>query len=139
MTQIQRPTGNDEKKKNVLLADNDHAVRAALQQALTAEGFNVLPAGSSLEALRRVVEHPIVDVALLDLDLGDNQSGWETFRHLAELEPLLPIVVMSAEPERLCLDSLTLRRPDATFEKPLLNLPFLFETLQRLTSSPKNN
>ena len=139
MTQIQWPTGNDQKKKNVLLADNDHAVRAALQQALTAEGFNVLPAGSSLEALRRVVEHPIVDIALLDLNLGDNQSGWETFRQLAELKPILPIVVMSAEPERLCLDLLAPRRPDATFEKPLLNLPYLFETLQRLTSSPKNN
>ncbi len=138
MTQIERPTENDKEKKNVLLADNDHAVRAALQQALTAENYNVLPAGSSLEALRAVGDHRI-DIALLDLDLGDNQSGWETFRHLAELEPLLPIVVMSAEPERLCLDSLTLRRPDATFEKPLLNLPFLFETLQRLTSSPKNN
>jgi|SRR6266436_6147334 len=138
MTQIERPTENDKEKKNVLLADNDHAVRAALQQALTAENYNVLPAGSGLEALRAVGDHRI-DIALLDLDLGDNQSGWETFRHLAELEPLLPIVVMSAEPERLCLDSLTLRRPDATFEKPLLNLPFLFETLQRLTSSPKNN
>jgi len=138
MTQFQWPTENDKEKKIVLLADNDHAVRAALQQALTAENYNVLPAGSSLEALRAVGDHRI-DIALLDLDLGDNQSGWETFRHLAELEPLLPIVVMSAEPERLCLDTLTLRRPDATFEKPLLNLPFLFETLQRLTSSPKNN
>src|SRR6266702_2159313 len=109
MTQIQRPTGNDEKKKNVLLADNDHAVRAALQQALTAENFNVLPAGSSLEALRRVAEHPI-DIALLDLNLGDNQSGWETFRQLAELKTILPIVVMSAEPERFCLDPMAPRQ-----------------------------
>src|SRR5260370_41103470 len=132
MTQINGQTRQEKKKKKALLADNADAGRAAVQQALTAENFNVRPAGSSLEALRRVAEHPI-DIALLDLNLGDNQSGWETFRRLAELKPILPIVVMSAEPERFCLDPLAPRRPDATFEKPLLNLPFLFETLQRLT------
>jgi len=119
--------------RTILLAEADPIVLAALERALASERFKVFTAANTGEALHQV-RHGEVDAALVDISPNNKENAWETFCLLSELHPLMPIVVMSANPESR--PPRAIRLPDARFEKPLLNLPLLFETLRKLTSPP---
>jgi DNA-binding NtrC family response regulator len=119
------------RKPNILLVDDQASVREALGQALRDENFQVVLAANGRDALREFRQNQI-DVALLDLNLGRQESGWDTFQALTELAPLLPIIVMSAQAERF-------NHPLARCARGFLEKPFhpdfLFQTLQPLTVS----
>src|SRR5262245_28817505 len=116
-------------KTNILLVDDDCSVREALGQALCNERFHVVSAANGPEALRKFGENQI-DIALLDLNLGE-ESGWDTFHRLSGLQPLLPIIVMSARSDSFANASASAAA--AVMEKPL-DMPLLFEKLQSLCS-----
>ena len=117
-----------------MLVDDDIAVREALVNVLETENFHVVHAANTQEAVRGFLDNPI-DVALLDLNLG-NESGWDVFRRLMEIRPLLPTIVISAEPEKFAHPSAL--AVDALIEKPL-NLPVLFNTLNLFASETSEN
>jgi DNA-binding response OmpR family regulator len=116
-------------KTNILLVDDDSSVREALGQALCNERFHVVSAANGPEALRKFGENQI-DIALLDLNLGA-ESGWDTFHRLSGLQPLLPIIVMSARSDSFANASASAAA--AVMEKPL-DMSLLFEKLQALCS-----
>ena len=116
-------------RKNILLVDDDIAVREALGNALETENFHVVRASNGEEAMRKFLNNDI-DIALLDLNLGD-ECGWDVVRQLKEIRPLLSTIVISAEPGRLSNQSAP--QVDALMEKPL-NLPVLFNTLNLFAS-----
>ena len=122
------------RRKNILLVDDDIAVREALVNVLEAENFHVVHAANTNDAVREFLNNPI-DVALLDLNLG-KESGWDVFRRLMEIRPLLPTIVISAEPEKFSHPSAL--AVDALIEKPL-NLPVLFNTLNLFASETAEN
>jgi DNA-binding response OmpR family regulator len=53
-------------RTSILLVDDDSMVRQALEQALAAENYFVVPAANRDEALRQLEKHPI-DILLVDL------------------------------------------------------------------------
>ena len=116
-------------RKNILLVDDDNAVREALGNALEMENFHVLSASNGEEAMREFLNNDI-DIALLDLNLG-GECGWDIVRQLTEIRPLLSTIVISAEPGRFSNQSAP--QVDALMEKPL-NLPVLFKTLNLFAS-----
>src|SRR6185295_5689679 len=102
------------RQNNLLLIENDLAVRDALTHVLSTENYNVLRAGSSEEALMSY-QHNSIDMVLLDLNLG-LEDGWDVFHTLRQLRSDLPIIVTSAQPERLVHSSAI--DADGVLEKP---------------------
>jgi CheY-like chemotaxis protein len=78
----------------ILIVDDDHAVLETVTEILREEGYAVLPAASSLEALSLVVGSP---PALVLLDMRMPQlNGWQFAARMRELGLDVPIVVMTA-------------------------------------------
>ena len=91
-------SGKRETKKTILLVEDEAPVREALARVLSLESFDVIAAGTSHEAVLRVRERH-VDLVLLDLGLPD-ESGCRTFDRLRALDPLLPVIVITARPDQ---------------------------------------
>lgn len=78
---------------NVLIADDSPIVRAFLEDKLVAAGATVALASCARDA--KLVDTTTIDVALLDLDLGDG-SGLEVAAALRARNPALRVAFFSA-------------------------------------------
>jgi len=96
---------------NVLVVDDEPAIRRFLRLSFDAEGYQVGEAGdgrSALEALRK--GRP--DILILDLGLPDI-DGLEVIRELRERGSLIPIIVLSSRTdERVKVQALDLGADD---------------------------
>lgn len=85
--------------RNVLVVDDDVAIRDMLAMTLEDEGYQVTSASNGLEALNRLRAQPdSACLILLDLNMPV-MTGWE-FRSLQQQDPALaaiPVVVVSAD------------------------------------------
>ena len=119
---------------NVLIIDDDSTVSQSLGQALAIENYRVVSAANSREAMRTFCENNI-DIVLLDLNLGP-ESGWDIFRHLNAIKPLVPVIVITGEidPHQPSGG----RSVDALLPKPV-NLPGLFQLLRKFAPEPTEN
>ncbi len=83
----------------ILIADDQRDVLQALRLMLKAEGFQTICVGDPVDALEAVAGRTF-GVALLDLnytrDTTSGQEGLELIGKLRELDPDLPMVVMTA-------------------------------------------
>jgi DNA-binding response OmpR family regulator len=98
----------------LLLVEDDVAIREGLSRILRAEHYGVFGASCLDEAVSAYKANEI-GLVLLDLNLGQ-ENGWDVFRTLKNINPSLPIVVTSAQPDRL-LASPTFH-PCGLLEKP---------------------
>ena len=122
------------RQNNLLLIENDMAVRDALTHVLSTENYNVLRAASSEEALLSYRHNP-VDMVLLDLNLG-LENGWDVFHTLRQLRSDLPIIVTSGQSELLGHSSAI--DADGVLEKPF-DIGALVSLLKEATSPPGEN
>ena len=83
---------------NILLIDDDVLVCEAIEHALAVANYQVVPAVSQHDALRKLRKHDI-DIALLDVH-PRHEDGLDTARRLNILQPELPIIAMSARLEQ---------------------------------------
>src|SRR5678816_4289995 len=111
------------KDPRLLVVEDDVAVSEAVTEVLQAENYQVSNASSSKEAISQV-EQGGIDLVLLDLVLG-NEDGWTVFQTLKQIRPGLPIIIASAERNRLSHPSA--RRAEAILEKPF-DIPTLLTT-----------
>lgn len=115
-----------EKIKVLLIEDNPGDARL-VSQFLKYEkfvSFEILPVRTLAEGL--ALSHSGVDVALLDLNLPDNE-GLDTFKKLQEQNPKLPIVILSGfSDEKIAVEAVQLGAQDylvkGTYEQKLLAL-----------------
>jgi len=114
-------------KKTILLADDDASIRTMVGRLLESEDYTVVPAGTGREAAARFLHGP-PDLVLLDLNMPD-KDGWDAFHLMNSLEPLVPVIVITARPHQY--DEAARRGIDALMEKPL-DLPLLLRTVQSL-------
>ena len=77
----------------LLLVEDDAAIRSALIRALTDRGHAVTSSPGAMGALRQVLETP-PDLVLLDLGLPD-LSGYEALRMIRAVSAV-PVVVITA-------------------------------------------
>jgi DNA-binding NtrC family response regulator len=80
--------------KTILIADDDNAIRRTLELHLNEEGYAVLTAADSLEAIAKA-EHQEVGLMLLDLRLP-GFDGFEVLRIIKEKRPDLPVIMITA-------------------------------------------
>ena len=114
-------------KKTILLADDDASVRMMVGRLLDAENYNVLFARNGREAARRFKADP-PDLVLLDLNMPE-KDGWEAFEEMCEVNPMLPIIIITASPYEY--ERAVQLGADALMEKPL-NLSLLLKSIREL-------
>ncbi|MFA4910290.1 MAG: sigma-54 dependent transcriptional regulator [Desulfobacteria bacterium] len=78
----------------ILIVDDDHQLRQSFEKLLTEEGHTVLTASSG-EAGISVIGSAIADLVILDVRLP-KMTGLETFQAIREIDPRLPVIVMTA-------------------------------------------
>jgi two-component system phosphate regulon response regulator OmpR len=118
-------------QKNILLVDDDASVRQMLRRVLAEEGYRVVSATRSAEALDSATASSM-DLALLDLNLP-GEDGWNIFEQLTKADPLLPIVIITARSNQLF--RAVAAGAGALMEKPL-DFPKLLGTIRDLINEP---
>ena len=119
-------------KTKVLLVDDDPSVVAALSGVLRSEGYDVIQAFDGHEAIEYF--HTVGGAAIVLLDLNmPVQGGWDTFEQLTAINPLLPIIIITARPDQQSVAAAA--GVAALMEKPL-DIPLLLETMQKLLAEP---
>jgi DNA-binding response OmpR family regulator len=81
----------------ILSVEDDEAIRGLIKHALSQSGFEVGEAGSGQEALDRLREG-VFDLAILDLMLGGDISGWDVYDELIKLgiRDDMKVIIMTA-------------------------------------------
>lgn len=78
----------------ILIIDDDDQLRQSFEKLLAQEGHTVQTASTG-EAGVAMVEEAVPDLVITDVRLP-GMSGLETFRTLRQIEPQLPVIVMTA-------------------------------------------
>ena len=79
---------------DILIVDDDSQLRQSFEKLLTEEGYSVRSAASG-EAGLDMVRDSVPDLVVIDVRLP-GMNGLETFRAMREIEPKLPVIVMTA-------------------------------------------
>ncbi|MDO9443063.1 MAG: response regulator, partial [Beijerinckiaceae bacterium] len=80
---------------NILVADDDAAIRTVLSQALARAGYEVRVTGTAA-TLWRWVQAGEGDLVITDVVMPD-ENAFELLPRIKKLRPDLPIIVMSAQ------------------------------------------
>ena len=99
---------------------------------LRGEGYDVIQAFDGHEAIEHFHTIAGADIVLLDLNLP-RKNGWDTFERLTTINPLLPIIIITARPDQHPIALAA--GASGLMEKPL-EIPFLLATMQRLLAEP---
>jgi len=85
----------------VLVVDDHVLIREALRVLLEElqDGATIVEAASARDAMRRIDEHPDLELVLLDLRLPD-RDGFDVLAELRERYPAISVVVLSAQHDR---------------------------------------
>jgi CheY-like chemotaxis protein len=118
-------------KPRVLLVDDGLSVLDALGTMIESEGFELVRAADGHEAVEKFRQQPI-DIVQLDLNMPV-KGGWDTLERLTTINPLLPIVVITARSDAypVAMDT----GVAALMQKPL-DIPFLLEAMRELLAEP---
>jgi nitrogen regulation protein NR(I) len=79
---------------HILIVDDDPQLRQSFEKLLTEEGHRVRTAATG-EAGLEMVKAAVPDLVIMDVRLP-GMSGLEAFRHMHEVEPKLPVIIMTA-------------------------------------------
>jgi CheY-like chemotaxis protein len=119
-------------KKNVLIVDDDAAVRQSVRKVLEGAGYAVAAAADGEEAVVQFVPEQI-DLVLLDLNLP-LRSGWDVFERLTTRYPFVPVIIITGMPDQY--RTALAAGASALMEKPI-DVPALLKTMDELLAEPK--
>ena len=117
--------------KKILLVDDERSIRESLSKILRVENYDVLLAENGQEAME-MHRAEIIDLLVLDLNMPV-QNGWATLEWLAEVHPLLPVIIITGRCNQRALAETA--GADALMEKPL-DVPLLLQTVRELLNEP---
>ena len=116
---------------HILVVDEHRGLRQALHVILEDQGYRVTTAADGRQALD-VVEVDPPDLLLLDIGMYV-ASGTELREHLLARSIMVPLVVMSRDPDSVALP--TAHHADAYLAKPF-DLTSLLATVARVAPCP---
>jgi len=79
---------------SILIVDDDDQLRQSFQKLLAEEGYEVQTAATG-EAGLEAVRQKVPDLVIMDIRMP-GMSGLEAFRAMREVEPKLPVIIMTA-------------------------------------------
>ena len=83
------------KTKTILLVDDDPDYLMPIETQLRNAGFSVSTAESMKDALARI-EHSMPDMAIVDLMMEHDDSGFVLCHHLKRRNPSIPVILVTA-------------------------------------------
>jgi two-component system nitrogen regulation response regulator GlnG len=120
---------------NILIADDDAAIRTVLSQALSRAGYEVRTTGNAA-TLWRWVQSGEGDLVITDVVMPD-ENAFELLPKMKKLRPNLPIIVMSAQNTFMTAIKASERGAYDYLPKPF-DLRELVSIVGRAMSEPKN-
>jgi two-component system nitrogen regulation response regulator GlnG len=120
---------------NILIADDDAAIRTVLSQALSRAGYEVRTTGTAA-TLWRWVQSGDGDLVITDVVMPDD-NAFELLPRMKKLRPELPIIVMSAQNTFMTAIKASERGAYDYLPKPF-DLRELVSIVGRAMSEPKN-
>jgi len=79
---------------SILIVDDDDQLRQSFQKLLTEEGYEVRTAATG-EAGLEAVRQAVPDLVIMDVRMP-GMSGLDAFQAMREIEPKLPVIIMTA-------------------------------------------
>jgi two-component system nitrogen regulation response regulator GlnG len=120
---------------NILVADDDSAIRTVLSQALARAGYEVRTTGTAA-TLWRWVQAGEGDLVITDVVMPD-ENAFELLPRIKKMRPNLPIIVMSAQNTFMTAIKASERGAYDYLPKPF-DLKELVSIVGRAMSEPKN-
>src|SRR5512133_1323437 len=120
---------------NILIADDDAAIRTVLNQALSRAGYEVRTTGTAA-GLWRWVQSGDGDLVITDVVMPD-ENAFELLPRIKKVRPELPIIVMSAQNTFMTAIKASERGAYEYLPKPF-DLKELIAIVARALSRPKN-
>jgi DNA-binding NtrC family response regulator len=105
------------KCKKILIVDDEHLVRWSVRRYLETEGFVAIDAASGSEALE-ILARGEISVLITDLIMPE-MNGVELIRKAKEVNPDLPVLVITANDSSGLVRSATDAGALRTFNKPI--------------------
>ena len=86
--------------QTILVVDDDPFVRAFISEVLGLEGYVVVEAGGTAEALRIAAGHPgPIDLVISDVVMPDGDDGRDLVKRLRRMRPTIRALYVSGHPE----------------------------------------
>lgn len=86
----------NEGKKTILVVEDEDQLSYFFRKLMEEEGYNVVTAGNGQEAVDSYKANPnSIDMVLMDIKMPV-KSGIEAHRELKQIDPCIPILLMSA-------------------------------------------
>lgn len=121
------PNSFGKNKKNILIVDDDETLLHLLKRSFIREGFKVVVAKDSIEAMERLkAENPAI--VLTDLNMP-SLSGIELIQYIRKNTKDTAIIVMTAYPEEWNGSEV-----EAFFVKPF-DMEEMFSAIQRIVEA----
>jgi CheY-like chemotaxis protein len=121
-----------ERKRQVLVADDNEAVRDVLSKTLSYWGYDVTLVDNGLEAGTLFLTGDY-DLVITDLQMP-LMNGWELVRLIKERSPNTPVIVVSGACDEAHWEKTNMRCVDAIILKPF-KLQEIEGTVRRLFNS----
>lgn len=119
----------EEGQPTVLVVDDDAGLQSMFKLFLKKQGFSRIVVGSGKEALAALQKQKF-ELCFLDLQLPDT-TGDEIYKQAKQIQPGLPIVIITGYPDSQTLDNILKLGPVTVLKKPL-EVEALQQTLRLL-------
>ena len=86
--------------KKVLILEDEVSIRSFVVINLKRAGYDAIEAGTGMEALERLKEHPDIGVAILDIMLPDI-DGFEVCRNIRATNKTIGIIMLTARTQEM--------------------------------------
>jgi excisionase family DNA binding protein len=103
----------------VLVVDDEAGIRTLVRKTLETEGYRVVTASDGAEALA-AAQRDTPDVLILDLKM-QGMTGVDVLRQLRQMQPDLPVIVLTAYPESQMMAKALEYPPVTLLPKPVEN------------------
>jgi len=124
--------------ETVLVVDDEQSVRSVIQAMLVFRGYQVLEAGDGAEAIERYrSKREKINLVLLDLQMP-RLNGWETMEKIHELNPKIPVLLLSGGVSDPPGDVSALARSAGMVRKPFASTELLRLVRKALDATPRN-
>ena len=120
--------------RKVLWVDDEIEMLNAHIISLSTKGYEVTPAANGSDALSLLREEQY-DAILLD-HMMPGMDGIDTLEHVREIEPTLPVVMVTKSEDENLIDEALAKKVDDFLVKPL-NAEQIASTLKRVLDQPK--
>jgi two-component system response regulator GlrR len=82
-------------KEKILVLDDEPHIRELISMRLESQGYSVITAVSGDEALQKA-KKIVIDLAIIDLKLGQGDDGLTVMEQLFLINPLVPVIILTA-------------------------------------------